>query len=102
MRNGAKALTKSTTRLSSNYKISRLGIEVHIPNLWEVPTSQYAFNSLSKKLWATVLERSALVTTPSLLVLSALLKISPTALHVLNSGIECQRFAYLGPLVGKV
>lgn len=50
MRNGAKALTKSTTRLSSNYKISRLGIEVHIPNLWEVPTSQYAFNSLSKTM----------------------------------------------------
>jgi len=48
MRDGAKALAKSTTRLSSNDKIPSLGIEVHIPSLWEVPPSQYALDSLGK------------------------------------------------------
>jgi len=101
MRDGAKALAKSTTRLSGNDKIPSLGIEVHISSLGKVPTCQYSLDNLGKTVGHGGGEICA-CKRPGLLVLGALLKIAATALHVLHGGVECQRFAHLGPLVGKV
>src|SRR5256885_11903012 len=95
------ALAERAARLPRNDKIARFGVEVHISGLGEMPARQDALDSLGKAMSygsgdVSVGESSGL------LIVGALLKIGAASFHILHRGIESQRLAHLGALVGKI